>query len=54
MIGNAHRVSTIRKGDEMLWLKKGEFVELGKHADLVALKGYFYELEQKQQLDVNA
>jgi len=40
----AHRLSTIRNADEIIVLSKGEIKERGKHADLLAQKGIYFNL----------
>lgn len=40
----AHRLSTIRNADEIIVLSKGEIKERGKHSDLMALQGMYYNL----------
>lgn len=44
----AHRISAVKKADEILILEKGKIVERGTHKELLALKGRYYEtcLEQ--------
>ncbi|MGC1481860.1 MAG: ABC transporter ATP-binding protein [Chthoniobacterales bacterium] len=42
----AHRLSTIRKANQILVLRQGEIVERGRHADLVAANGVYAELER--------
>lgn len=44
----AHRLSTIRSADEILVIDQGELVEQGNHDVLIAQKGRYYELYQKQ------
>ena len=40
----AHRVSTIRDADHIIVLNKGRIEEEGRHDDLMANKGYYYDL----------
>ncbi len=44
----AHRLSTIRSADLLLVLKDGEIIETGKHDDLLAQKGFYYNLYMSQ------
>jgi ATP-binding cassette subfamily B protein len=47
----AHRVSTIRNADKILVLDKGEIIEQGSHKTLMAKKGVYFELYEKQLLE---
>lgn len=44
----AHRLSTLRNADRLIVLDKGEIVESGSHAELMAKKGEFFNLVQTQ------
>lgn len=44
----AHRLSTIRNADQVLVLQAGQIIEQGKHHDLLALKGFYYNLYMSQ------
>lgn len=44
----AHRLSTIRKADVVLVLDQGRIVERGKHDELLARKGFYYNLYMSQ------
>jgi ATP-binding cassette subfamily B protein len=43
----AHRLSTIRKSDLILVIDHGEIIERGTHKELMAKKGFYYQLHQK-------
>ena len=45
----AHRLSTIRNADNIIYLSHGEIVEQGSHAELLEKKGRYYELYKLQQ-----
>ena len=47
----AHRLSTIRQCDRIIVLDGGKVIEDGTYEELVAAKGYFYELVERQRLD---
>ena len=49
-IAIAHRLSTIRDADLILVLDKGEIIERGKHDDLIAKKGIYYDMYQIQSM----
>lgn len=40
----AHRLSTIQKADQILVIEDGNIVETGKHDDLIAKKGRYFDL----------
>lgn len=40
----AHRLSTIRQADQILVIEEGNIVEQGKHDELIAEEGRYYEL----------
>jgi len=44
----AHRLSTIREADWILVMRNGDIVEQGKHAKLLAKKGFYAELYNSQ------
>jgi ATP-binding cassette subfamily B multidrug efflux pump len=47
----SHRISTIKNADNILVLDNGEIVEQGTHAQLMDLKGSYFELYEKQLLE---
>ena len=50
----AHRLSTIRRCDRILYLEGGRIAEDGSYDELMALKGKFASLVERQQLDPGA
>ena len=47
----AHRLSTIKQCDRIIVLDGGKIVGDGTYDELLAKKGYFYELVERQRLD---
>ncbi len=44
----AHRLSTVRTADKILVIKDGNVEEIGTHEELMAQKGFYYDLHQAQ------
>jgi len=44
----AHRLSTIREADKILVINGGEIIERGTHRDLLAARGFYYNLYMSQ------
>ncbi|MCD4834678.1 MAG: NHLP bacteriocin export ABC transporter permease/ATPase subunit [Bacteroidales bacterium] len=44
----AHRLSTIKNADRIIYLEEGKILEEGNYNDLMLLKGRFYGLAQRQ------
>jgi len=44
----AHRLSTIREADQVLVIDNGEIIERGTHEELLALRGYYWNLYRSQ------
>lgn len=44
----AHRLSTVKKADNIVVLDHGRIVEQGTHSELTAKRGYYYELVKNQ------
>ncbi len=44
----AHRLSTIRNADVILVLKAGQIIERGRHDELLAKQGFYYDLYMSQ------
>ena len=44
----AHRLSTIRNADRIFVIENGGIAETGKHEELMAKKGIYYDLNMAQ------
>ena len=44
----AHRVSSVKDCDEIIYLENGVIVERGTHEELLGLKGHYYEIYKEQ------
>ncbi len=49
-ISIAHRLSTVRKADEIIVMNDGRIVERGRHDELIELGGYYRKLYEMQTL----
>ena len=46
----SHRISTVREADMIVYLRGGEMIEQGSHEELLARRGPYYQLYQRQRL----
>ena len=46
----AHRLSTVVHADQILVIENGRVIESGKHDELVAKDGLYFDLYQRQSL----
>ena len=46
----AHRLSTIVNADQILVIENGQIAEFGKHEELIAKKGIYFDLYQRQNI----
>jgi ATP-binding cassette subfamily B multidrug efflux pump len=47
----SHRISTVRDADMIVYLRGGEIIEQGSHAELLARRGAYFELYRRQSLE---
>ncbi|WP_050614061.1 ABC transporter ATP-binding protein [Bacillus testis] len=47
----AHRLTTITHADRIVLIEHGRVVEMGRHEELMAKQGHYYDLFQVQQLE---
>ena len=50
----AHRLSTVKNADCILAVRNGRIVERGTHKELIAKKGYYYDMYTRQYEDEEA
>jgi ATP-binding cassette subfamily B protein len=44
----AHRLSTVKNADRIVVIDKGKIIEAGKHQELIASRGAYYNLVKNQ------
>jgi ATP-binding cassette subfamily B protein len=49
----AHRLSTVKNADQIIVIDKGQVVEVGNHRELIAERGYYFNLI-KNQIEIGA
>lgn len=47
----AHRLTTIRNADQIVFIDDGQVVEMGSHTELLKKKGRYYDLYAQQSMD---
>ena len=48
VVSVAHRLSTVKNADQIIVLHKGQIIERGTHAELIALRGKYFNLIKNQ------
>jgi ATP-binding cassette subfamily B protein len=46
----SHRVSTVQRADQILYMRDGQIIERGTHEELLALRGAYYRVYLRQRL----
>ena len=47
----SHRISTVKNADEIVYLDKGRIIERGTHESLLAARGEYFKLNEKQAIE---
>jgi ABC-type multidrug transport system fused ATPase/permease subunit len=47
----SHRISTVRDADMIVYLRDGAIIERGSHEQLLARRGAYFSLYQRQSLE---
>ena len=48
----AHRLSTVRRADKVVVMQEGRVIEQGRHQDLMARRGAYWEMVEHQRIDL--
>lgn len=48
----AHRISSVRNADEIIFLEDGKIIERGTHDELIAKKGEYYKIYKEQYKEI--
>ena len=48
----SHRVATLKEADKIVVLEKGEIIEEGTHQELLAKKGFYFDISQSQNKSI--